>query len=237
MKTAVVTGGSRGIGLGVVRMLVDRGYRVLASYAHDDAAADAATTMLGSGVTFFKADHSDRSQSYAFVDFIREHTDTVDCVICNAGTTVRHSFLETTDADWDKMMEVAVNAHFIILRELYPMIIDGSRVIFTGSAMGNHPHATVLGYGVSKAAIHSMVRNLAKVFADKHVTVNAVAPGFVETDWQKDKPEEIRQNICRKTAVHRFATIDEIVGAYSFCLDNAYVNGTVLDIDGGYSFQ
>ena len=81
------------------------------------------------------------------------------------------------------------------------------------------------------------MKNLVKVFEEKEVTVNAVAPGFVETDWQKEKPEAIRQNICQKTAVHRFATIDETVDAFAFCLDNGFVNGSVIEVDGGYSYR
>lgn len=237
MKTAIVTGGSRGIGLGVVKMLAGRGYRVIASYAHNDEAAREAEKAADGKAIFFKADHSDRKQTYAFVDFIRKQTDAVHCVICNAGTTVRNLFCETTDEDWDKMMEVAVNSHFIMLRELYGVIQPDSRIVFTGSAMGTYPHASVLGYGVTKSAVHAMVRNLTKVFAEKATTVNAVAPGFVETDWQQNKPEEIRQNICKKTAIHRFCSIDEVVGAYAFCLDNSFVNGTVIEVDGGYSYQ
>lgn len=237
MKIAVVTGGSRGIGLGVVKMLCSKGYRVLVSYANNAEAAAEAEGQLEGMAMFFKADHTDRRQTYDFIDFIRQQTETIDCVVCNAGITVRHSFEETTDADWDHVMEVAVNAHFILLRELFPLIQNNARIIFTGSTMGLYPHAAVLGYGVSKAAVHSMVENLVKIFEAKQVTVNAVAPGFVETDWQKDKPKHIRQSICQKTAMHRFATIDEIVNAYAFCLDNAFVNGSIIEVNGGYSYQ
>ncbi|MGN1262633.1 MAG: SDR family NAD(P)-dependent oxidoreductase [Prevotella sp.] len=238
MKTAVVTGGSKGIGLGVASMLVGKGYRVIASYAHDDAAAQEAARRLGGNIIFCKADHSARSETYDFAQFVRQQApDGIDCIICNAGTTVRKSFSETTDDDWDRMMEVAVNGHVILLRELFDIINDGSRIIFTGSAMGCHPHATVLGYGVTKGAVHALVKNLVKVFESKKTTVNAVAPGFVDTEWQKDKPEEIRRNICNKTAIHRFASIDETVSAYAFCLDNAYVNGSVIEIHGGYSYK
>ena len=236
-KTAIVTGGSRGIGLGVVKMLVSRGYRVFASYAHDEEAARRAEEETRGKALFFKADHSRRQETYAFLDFVRQHTEAVHCVVCNAGTTVRRTFTETTDEDWDSMMEVAINAHFIVLRELFPLIQPQARIIFTGSAMASHPHASVLGYGVSKAGVHALVKNLTKVFAEKEVTVNAVAPGFVETDWQKEKPEAIRQSICEKTALHRFCTIDEVVGAYAFCLDNSYVNGAVIEVDGGYSYK
>lgn len=237
MKTAVVTGGSRGIGLGVVRMLAGRGYRVLASYAHNDEAARMAAEELGSNVLFFKADHGVRQQTYDFAGFVKQQTAAVDCIVCNAGTTVRHGFTETTDQDWDLLMEVGVNAHFILLRELYPLVQPGSRIVFSGSAMGIYPHATVLGYGVSKAAVHAMVKNLTKVFAEKQTTVNAVAPGFVETDWQAGKPADVRENICRKTAIHRFADIGEVVQAFAFCLDNGFVNGAVISVDGAYSYK
>ena len=237
MRTAIVTGGSRGIGLGVVKMLVERGYRVIASYAHDENAAHEAERVTQGNALFFKADHSNRTETYLFIDFIRQQTDSIHCVVCNAGTTVRHAFTETSDDDWDCMMEVAVNAHVILLRELFPLIQDDSRILFTGSAMAIHPHATVLGYGVSKAAVHALAKNLTKVFEPKHTTVNVIAPGFVDTEWQKNKPEEIRQNICQKTAIHRFATIEEITSAYAFCLDNGFTNGAVIEVNGGYSFR
>ena len=237
MKTAIVTGGSKGIGLGIVRMLVGRGYKVFATYGHDDSAAQAAAAELGDKAEFVKADLADRTQTYAFVNHVRQSVAGIDCIVCNAGTTIRKSFTETTDSDWDTMMEVGLTAHLILLRELYNIILPDGRVLFTGSAMGLYPHATVLGYGVVKAAVHAMVKNLVKVFEDKNVTVNAIAPGFVETEWQKEKPQQIRDNICSKTALHRFASIDEIVAAFAFCLDNSYVNGSIIEVTGGYSYK
>ena len=237
MKTAIVTGGSKGIGLGIVRMLVGRGYKVFVTYGHDDNAAQAAAAELGDKAEFVKADLADRTQTYAFVNHVRQSVAGIDCIVCNAGTTIRKSFTETTDSDWDTMMEVGLTAHLILLRELYNIILPDGRVLFTGSAMGLYPHATVLGYGVVKAAVHAMVKNLVKVFEDKNVTVNAIAPGFVETEWQKEKPQQIRDNICSKTALHRFASIDEIVAAFAFCLDNSYVNGSIIEVTGGYSYR
>ena len=237
MKTAIVTGGSKGIGLGIVRMLVGRGYKVFVTYGHDDNAAQAAAAELGDKAEFVKADLADRTQTYAFVNHVRQSVEGIDCIVCNAGTTIRKSFTETTDSDWDTMMEVGLTAHLILLRELYNIILPDGRVLFTGSAMGLYPHATVLGYGVVKAAVHAMVKNLVKVFEDKNVTVNAIAPGFVETEWQKEKPQQIRDNICSKTALHRFASIDEIVAAFAFCLDNSYVNGSIVEVTGGYSYR
>jgi len=237
MKTAIVTGGTKGIGAGVVRMLVGKGYRVIATYAHDDEAARRLEEELRGSVAFFKADHTRREDTYRFVEFVRKNAKAINCVVCNAGVTLRKSFLDMPDEDWDAMMEICVNAHVIILRELYSLIEQQSRIIFTSSAMANYPHATVVGYGVAKTAVQGLVRNLVKVFEAKETTVNAVAPGFVETDWHKGKPEQIRRNIYDKTAIHRFATVEETVEAYAFLIDNGYVNGSVLEINGGYSYK
>lgn len=234
---AIVTGGTKGIGLGVVEMLVGRGYHVFVSYAHDEAAAERLVQRYDDKVSVFRADHSHRDDTYRFIDFVKSKAEDVHCIVCNAGVTRRTSFAEMKDEDWDAMMEVAVNGHVILLRELFDRISVGSRVIFTGSEMALYPHATVLGYGVVKSAVHALVKNMVKTFEPKQVTVNAIAPGFVETEWQKDKPEVIRQNICQKTAIHRFASIEEVVQAYAFCLDNAFMNGSIIEVSGGYSYR
>ena len=231
MKNAIVTGGTSGIGLGVAKMLLGKGYRVFATYVGPEF-----TEKIDN---FFpmNVDQTSRESVYGFLSTVKSQCDSVDCIICNAGMTIRKSFTETTDSDWDKMMEVAVNSHYIIIRELYHLLPAGSRIVFTGSQMGLHPHAMVLAYGVTKSAVHALVKNLVKEFDGTGTTVNAVVPGFVETPWQKEKPEEIKQNIYRKTAIHRFASIDEIVDAFRFCIDNPFVNGSLIEVNGGYCYK
>lgn len=231
MKTAIVTGGTSGIGLGVARMLIGKGYRVYATYVGPDFEEKI------DNFEAVKVDQSDRKQLYAFIERIKGECDSVDCIICNAGLSIRKSFTETTDKDWDTMMEVAVNSHYILIRELYGLIPEGSRIVFTGSQMGLMPHAMVLAYGVTKSAVHALAKNLVKEFEGTGTTVNAVVPGFVETPWQKEKPEEIKQNIYRKTAIHRFASVDEVVDAYRFCIENPFVNGSLIEVNGGYSYK
>ncbi len=231
MKTAIVTGGTSGIGLGVAKMLLSKGYKVYATYVGADFEEDIENFQP------IKVDQSNRNELYAFIARVKEECKTIDCIVCNAGMSIRKSFTETTDRDWDMQMEVAVNSHYILVRELYGLIPNGSRIIFTGSQMGLMPHAMVLSYGVTKAAVHALAKNLVKEFEGTGTTVNAIVPGFVETPWQKEKPEEIKQNIYRKTAVHRFATVDEVVDAYRFCIDNPFVNGSLIEVNGGYSYK
>ena len=231
MKYAIVTGGTSGIGLGVVKMLISKGYYVFATYV------GANFEEKLENVEAIRTDQSNRKDVYKFIEYVKGKTDHVDCIVCNAGMTVRKSFTETRDDDWDTMMEIAVNSHYIIIRELFHIIPNGSRILFTGSQMGLHPHGTILAYGVTKAAVHAMAKNLVKEFEGTGTTVNAIVPGFVETPWQKEKPEEIKQNIYKKTAIHRFASIDEVVAGFKFCIDNPFVNGSLIEINGGYCFK
>lgn len=231
MKYAIVTGGTSGIGLGVAKMLISKGYYVYVTYVGPDFTAKIENFEA------IKVDQTKRDELYQFIAYVKQQTNHIDCIVCNAGMTIRKSFTETTDADWDMMMEVAVNSHYILIRELYSFIPEGSRILFTGSQMGLMPHAMVLSYGVTKAAVHALTKNLVKEFEGTGTTVNAIVPGFVETPWQKEKPEQIKQNIYNKTAIHRFATVDEVVDAYRFCIANSFVNGSLIEVNGGYSYK
>lgn len=231
MKYAIVTGGTSGIGLGVAKMLLCKGYYVFTTYVGPDFKQQIENYEA------IKVDQTSRHEVYKFIDYVKSRTDHFDCIVCNAGMSIRKSFTETTDEDWDKQMEVAVNSHYIMVRELFQQIPNGSRIIFTGSQMAVHPHATVLSYGVTKSAVCALAKNLVKEFEGTGTTVNAIIPGFVETPWQKEKPEEIKQNIYKKTAIHRFASIDEVVDAYRFCIDNPFVNGSMIEVNGGYCFK
>ena len=231
MKYAIVTGGTSGMGFGVAKMLLAKGYKVFATYVGEtfDEKID--------NFEAIKVDQSKRTEVYEFIKYIKSRTDHLDCLICNAGVSIRSSFTEMKDSEWDIMMEVALNSHYIMVREFFSIIPNNSRIIFTGSQMGLHPHAMVLAYGVSKAAVHALCRNLVKEFEGTGITVNTIVPGFVDTPWQKAKPEEIKQNIYKKTAIHRFASVDEIVDAFRFCIDNPFVNGSLIEVNGGYCYK
>ena len=231
MKYAVVTGASSGIGLGVAKMLVNKGYYVFATYVG---------SQVEEKIENYEAllvDQAKRDDVYEFINHVKSKTDHLDCLVCNAGIIIRKSFTETTDSDWDKQMDVAVNSHYIMVREFFHIIPAGSRILFTASQMAIHPHATVLAYGVTKSAVCALSRNLVKEFEGTGTTVNAIVPGFVVTPWQKEKPEEIKNNIYKKTAIHRFAQIDEIVDAFRFCIDNQFINGSLIEVNGGYCYK
>lgn len=230
-KYAIVTGGTSGMGLGVAQMLISKGYKVFATYVGDDL--DEKIENLET----IKVDQSCREEVYGFIKYIKSKIDHLDCLVCNAGVSIRSSFTEMKDSEWDIMMEVALNSHYIMIREFFSIIPNNSRILFTGSQMGLHPHAMVLAYGVSKAAVHALCRNLVKEFEGTGTTVNTIVPGFVDTPWQKAKPEEIKQNIYKKTAIHRFASVDEIVDAFRFCIDNPFVNGSLIEVNGGYCYK
>ncbi len=231
MKVAIVTGGTSGIGLGVAKKLISKGYFVYTTYVGKPIEEKIDNFIA------VPTDQSNHEDVYNFILLIKSQVKHIDCIVCNAGLTIRKSFTETKDEDWYKMMDIAVNSHYIMIREFFPLIRPGSRILFTGSQMGINPHATVLAYGVAKAAVHALARNLVKEFEGTGTTVNAIVPGFVDTPWQKEKPEEIKQNIYRKTAIHRFASIDEIVDAYMFCIDNPFVNGSLIEVNGGYNYK
>ena len=231
MKYAVVTGGTSGMGLGVAKMLVEKGYKVFATYIGPEF------TEKIDNYEAHNVDQTRREEVYRFINYIKSKTDHLDCLVCNAGVSIRRAFTEMKDNEWDAMMEVAVTSHYIMVREFYPIIPNNSRILFTGSQMGLHPHAMVLAYGVTKSAVHALVKNLVKEFEGTGTTVNAIVPGFVDTPWQTAKPEEIKQNIYKKTAIHRFAQVDEIVDAFRFCIDNPFVNGSLIEVNGGYCYK
>lgn len=239
MKRALVTGGTKGIGLAITKMLLSEGYHVTLTYSSDENAAQQCAASLNDISTDYliiKADQGNSDDISRIVSTMKKQ-GTIDCIVFNAGTTLRKSLQETTNDEWQNVMNINVNAPVFMLRDLFDIIPHNSRIIFIGSEMALYPHGTSLAYGVSKSAVHALAQNLVKVFEDTGTTVNAIAPGFVETEWQATKPQEIRQNIYNKTAIKRFATVEEIADALRFCINNAFVNGSIIEVSGGYCYK
>lgn len=239
MKNAIVTGATRGIGLAVAEMLLKEGYHVTVTYAYDEDSVQPCRERLSSVGDAFEilwVDQTNKQEMHDFALKMREKGH-IDCIVCNAGMTLRSSLQEIDEEGWERVMQMNVNSNVYLIRDLFNFIPHGSRIVFTGSLMGVLPHSVSLSYGVTKAAVLALAKNLVKFFEGTNTTVNAIAPGFVETDWQKDKPQEIRNNIYNKTAIKRFAEPEEIADAVRFCINNAFVNGSVIEVSGGYCFK
>lgn len=239
MKNAIVTGATRGIGLATAEMLLQEGYHVTVTYAYDDDSVLSCKERLSAVSDAFEILWVDQTSKQEMHDFAMKMHEKghIDCIVCNAGMTLRKSLQEIDEEGWERVMQMNVNSNVYLIRDLFDVIPHGSRIIFTGSLMGILPHSVSLSYGVTKAAVLALAKNLVKFFENTDTTVNAIAPGFVETEWQKNKPQEIRNNIYNKTAIKRFADPKEIADAVRFCLNNAFVNGSIIEVSGGYCFK
>ena len=238
MKNAIVTGGTKGIGKAIVTMLLYEGYFVYVTYGSDDTAAESASIEfqgISDNFSVVKVNQADRDAVHSFTDSLKDVD--LHCLVCNAGSTLRKPIMEISDSEWDTVMQIGVNSHFYMVRDLMQNFQTGSRIIFIGSMMAVHPHATSLAYGTMKSAVHGLAMNLVKEFEGTGTTVNVIAPGFVETEWQKNKPAAIRDNICKKTAMHRFAAPEEIADTTKFIINNEFVNGSVIEVSGGYCYK
>ena len=238
---ALITGGTKGIGFSVAQCFGKMGYNLLLTYGNDSIAAQKASNLLNEEcnieVTALQADSTDKSS----IDIISHHIIRtgikLDIIVFNAGITCRDSFEEMKYDDWERVFFANVHFPTFLLQQLINDINRGGCVIFTGSLMGILPHAMSLSYGVTKAAIHSLVKNLVKFLAPRGIRVNAVAPGFVDTEWQKNKPAGIRKNIESKISLNRFCKPNELAGVYKLLVENSYINGEIIIADGGYSYK
>jgi 3-oxoacyl-[acyl-carrier protein] reductase len=241
MKYALVTGGTKGIGKAISFALLEKGYFVIINFSTDDENANLTIKEFDSQypdrVSLIKEDLSDQENIKGFCRKIKNLTSQLDVMILNAGKTDRSSFGEIDYHTWLSVFEINLFAPFFIIQELHNIMPLGSSIVITGSAMGIYPHSMSISYGVSKAAMHAMVINLVKFLAPLNIRINAIAPGFIETEWQKNKPVELKKSIENKIALNRFGTPEEIANSAMFIISNNYINGEILKVDGGYCFE
>ena len=240
-KQALITGGTKGIGNAVAECLAKSGYDLLLTYASDTERAKRVQSDLQGkykiNVEILQADASDMGQIEVINSFLEKGDILLDALVLNAGSTCRDSFEKLQMEDWQRVFTVNVHFPVFLLQRIINHIRPGGCVVFTGSLMAIEPHSVSLAYGVTKSAVHSLVKNLVKFLVPYQIRVNGVAPGFVDTEWQKNKPAEIRHNIERKVSLGRFCEPEEVAEVYKMLLENKYFNGERVVVDGGYSYK
>lgn len=242
-KVTVITGGTSGIGRGIAEKILAESAaedRVFVTYGHNEDKAQAFLENLPlekrSQVILMKADMSSYEDMMDFVAELKGQADHIDWLVSNAGVSTYAKYEDYTFEEWTRIVNTNLSVPVFMVKELRPMMSEGGSILFTGSYAGQQAYSSSLVYGVTKAAIHFLAKSLVKEFEPKGITVNAIAPGFIETPWHSARTQENYDRINKKIALHRFGTVEEVADMAFAVLGNGYMNGSVVDIHGGYDF-
>ena len=234
-RLALVTGGTRGIGAGIAQALKDAGHRVVVNYHSADDVAE--SFAAASGIPAFKWDVSDFAACRAGVDEVRQQHGPVDILINNAGTVSDNKFENMDEAQWHRVVRVNLDSVFHMSQQVYPdmMAQKWGRIVNIGSMNGQAGQLNQVNYVAAKAGMHGFTKALALEGAKHGITVNTVAPGYVDTYLMREMPERILNKIIEKSPVHRLGTEDEIGHAVIFLVDekSAWTTGSTITLNGG----
>ena len=239
-KCALVTGGSRGIGRAVCLELARQGARVAVNYAGNAAAAQEtveACRALGAEAFAIQADVAGAAESEAMVKEVLARFGRLDILVNNAGVTRDGLMLTMKEADWDAVLDTNLKGAFHCMKAVYrPMMKQKyGRIVNLSSIVGLRGNAGQANYAASKAGLIGLTKSMAKELAARNVTVNAVAPGFIDTDMTAALPEKAREALLASIPMGRLGQAEDVARAVAFFAgdDSAYVTGQVLCVDGG----
>ena len=241
-KTALVTGCNRGIGFGIAKALAEAGADIIgaSSSLAEGSKIEQVVNDLKRQFYCYKCDFSKRENTLDFLKKLRSHNLAPEIFIGNAGTLERSNLSDHKDEYWDKVIEVNLTSQFVLARELSKemLVKNYGKIIFTASVLSFQGGLFVPSYAASKGGVGQLTKALSNELADKGINVNAIAPGYVETDITtalREDPKRASQ-LMERIPMKRWGRIEDLGGAAVYLASDAsaYVNGELLTVDGGW---
>ncbi|MQG76021.1 MAG: 3-oxoacyl-[acyl-carrier-protein] reductase [SAR202 cluster bacterium] len=239
-RVSLITGSSRGIGKAIASQFANQGIRVAVNYISNRAAADVVVKLVedaGSSAVAVQGDVTKRTDVERIFVETSELLGPVEILVNNAGIISDSLLMRMSDEDWDSVIDLDLRSIFLCTREAIRTMVRSrwGRVINIGSVVGLRGNAGQANYAAAKAGMVGFTQSIAKEVGSRNITVNCVAPGYVETDIVEDLPKELKQAIMDRVPIGRFGTPEEIAGMVGFLASDAasYVTGQAIAVDGG----
>lgn len=239
-KTAIVTGGSRGIGRAICVALAKEGASVVTCYARGAAAAEETVALckeLGVQAVAVQADVSKKEEVDRLFEEALKVTGTVEILVNNAGITRDGLLIRMSDEDFDQVIDANLKGTFYCMRAAAKLMMRKryGRIVNISSVVGVSGNAGQVNYAASKAGIIGMTKSLAKELGSRNVTANAVAPGFITTDMTEGLPDAVKEQMAKEIPLARMGQPEDVANAVAFLASDqaSYITGQVLHVDGG----
>ncbi|MCG1024814.1 3-oxoacyl-[acyl-carrier-protein] reductase [Dehalobacter sp.] len=242
-KTAVVTGASKGIGRAIALKLAEQGANIAVNYASSEQEGlklAQEIENLGGRALVLKADVSVFSEAEQLIAMAKAEFETIDILVNNAGITRDGLLMRMSEDDFDRVVEVDLKGVFNCTRHAVPIMVKqrSGRIVNITSVVGILGNAGQVNYAAAKAGVIGLTKSLAKEIGSRNITVNAVAPGFIETDMTSGLSDKVRELTKESIALKRFGKPENIADTVLFLASDAgeYITGQVISVDGGMAF-